>query len=179
MLIYQRYILEKISWHLTVSKISTTWIKENLDNIVSNYMRPWLEIPVNGTLKIITLSKSKYGLNFINISTRFTQCQATFTNALNNSSNKNINKLHQVIKKGTNIQADSYLLTRDAIKKIRSRTETQDPAYAGLLLAFYSRVEIYASLIRVPLVGMMLGLRFDRMSWNACISRSYIPPSRV
>ena len=41
MLIYQRYILGKISWHLTVPKISTTWIKENLDNIVSNYMRSW------------------------------------------------------------------------------------------------------------------------------------------
>ena len=105
--------------------MSTTWIKENLDNIVSIYMRSWWEIPVNGTQKIITLSKSKYGLNFINISTRFTQCQATFRNALKNSSNKNNNKLHQVTKKGTNIQADSYLSTRDAVKKIRSRTETQ------------------------------------------------------
>ena len=61
----------------------------------------------------------------INISTRFAQCQLTFRNALKNSSNKNINKLHQVTKKGTNIQADSYLSTRDAIKKIRSKTETQ------------------------------------------------------
>jgi len=123
--IYQRYILGKISWHLTVSRISTTWIKDNLDNVVSNYMRSWLEIPVNGTLKITTLSKRKYGLNFINISTRFTQCQLTFRNALKNSSNKNIKKLHEVTKKGTNIQADSYLSTRDAIKKIRSKTETQ------------------------------------------------------
>ena len=88
-------------------------------------MRSWLELTVNCTLKITTLSKSKYGLNFINISTRFTQCQLTFRNALKNSSNKNINKLHQVTKKGTNIQAESYLTTRDAIKKIRSTTETQ------------------------------------------------------
>ena len=80
-LIYQKYILGKISWHLTVTRISTTWIKENLDNMVSNYIRSWLELPVNGTLKIATLSKSKYGLNFIPISTRFTQCQLTFRNA--------------------------------------------------------------------------------------------------
>ena len=124
-LIYQKYVLGKISWHLTVSKISVTWIKEHLDNMVSNYIRSWLELPVNGTLKIATLSKSKYGLNFIKISTRFTQCQVTFRNALKDSSNKNIQKLHQVTKKGTNIQHDSYLSTRDAIKQIRARTETE------------------------------------------------------
>ena len=124
-LIYQKYILGKISWHLTVTRISTTWIKENLDNMVSNYIRSWLELPVNGTLKIATLSKSKYGLNFIPISTRFTQCQLTFRKALKNSSNKNINELHQVTKKGNNIQVESYLSTRDAIKKIRLSAETQ------------------------------------------------------
>ena len=125
MLIYQRYVLGKVSWHLTVTRISATWIKKNLDNVVSNYVRSWMEIPVNGTLKIATLSKSKYGLNFLNVSTRFTQCQVTFRNALKNSRNKNINKLHQVTNKGTNIVSDSYLSTRDAIKKIRLRTETQ------------------------------------------------------
>ena len=124
-LIYQKYVLGKISWHLTVSKISVTWIKEHLDKMVSNYMRSWLELPVSGTLKIATLSRSKYGLNFINISTRFTQCQVTFRNALKNSSNRNINKLHHVTKNGTNIQVDSYISTRDAIKQIRSRTESE------------------------------------------------------
>ena len=124
-LIYQKYVLGKISWHLTVTKISSTWIKEHLDNMVSNYMRSWLELPVNGTLKIATLSRSKYGLNFINVSTRFTQCQCTFRKALKNSSNDNIKKLHTETQKGVNIQTDSYLSTRDAIKKIRLKTETE------------------------------------------------------
>ena len=123
LLIYQRYVLGKISWHLTVSKITTTWIKENLDNVVNNYMRSWLELPVSGTLKIASLSKKNYGLNFINISTRFTQCQLTFRTALKNSSNSNIKKVHEVTKKGTTLQADSYLSTRDAIKKIRAKEE--------------------------------------------------------
>ena len=92
--------------------------------MVSNYVRSWLELPVNATLKIASLSRDKYGLNFINISTRFTQCQLTFRKALKNSTNENINKLHQVTQKGTNVQTESYLSTRDAIKKIRSSTET-------------------------------------------------------
>ena len=123
LLIYQRYVLAKISWHLTVSNISTTWIKENMDNVVNNYMRSWLELPVSGTLKIASLSKKKYGLNFINVSTRFTQCQLTFRKALKHSSNNNIRKIHEVTRKGTTLQADSYLSTKDAIKKIRATTE--------------------------------------------------------
>ena len=125
MQIYQRYVLGKISWHLTVTNISKTWIKENLDNMVSNYVRSWLELPVSGTLKIATLSKSRFGLNFINVSTRFAQCQSTFRKALKNSSNNDIKKLHRVTQKGPNIQTDSYLSTRDAIKKIRAITETE------------------------------------------------------
>ena len=125
LMIYQRYVLGKISWHLTVTNISTTWIKENLDNMVSNYVRSWLELPVSGTLKIATLSKSKYGLNFIKVSTRFAQCQCTFRKALKKSANSNIKKLHMETKKGSNIQTDSYLTTRDAIKEIRKKTETE------------------------------------------------------
>ena len=125
LLIYQRYVLGKISWHLTVTNISVTWIKENLDNMVSNYVRSWLELPVSGTLKIASLSKTKCGLNFINVSTRFTQCQCTFRKALKNSSNDNIKKLHTETQKGANIQTDSYISTRDAIKKIRLKSETE------------------------------------------------------
>ena len=72
MLIYQRYILCKIIWDLTVTNISITWIKKNLDIMVSNYVPSCLEIPISGTLKIVTLSKHKYVLNFINASTHFT-----------------------------------------------------------------------------------------------------------
>ena len=107
MLIYQRYVLGKISWDLTVTNISTTWIKENLDNMVSNYERSWLELPVSGTLKIAALSRGKFGLNFINVSTRFTQCQCTFRKALKNSKNNNIKSLHKETQKGTNVQTDS------------------------------------------------------------------------
>ena len=69
------------------------------------------------------MSKKKYGLNFINISTRFAQCQLTFWKALKQSCNNNIKKIHEVTKNGTTLQADSYLSTRDAIKKIRANTE--------------------------------------------------------
>ena len=42
--LYQQWTLSKISWQLTVTKISNTWMKNNFDNIVSRYIRLWLEI---------------------------------------------------------------------------------------------------------------------------------------
>ena len=77
LLIYQHYVLSKVSWDLTVANISMTWVKENLENKVSAYVRLWLELPISGTLDIISLTKSKYGLGYVPISSRFTQCQVT------------------------------------------------------------------------------------------------------
>ena len=33
--IYQKYLLSKISWHLTIADMDKTWIKENLDIFVT------------------------------------------------------------------------------------------------------------------------------------------------
>ena len=71
LLIYHRYLLSKISWDLTIADISMTWIKQTLDNKVSDYIRQWLEMPVSGTLDVISLSKQKCGLGFVNVSSRF------------------------------------------------------------------------------------------------------------
>lgn len=120
--IYQKYLLSKISWHLTVTNIPITWIKNNIDNVVSRYVRSWLELPISGTMKIISLSKQKYGINFIQVSTRYSQCQTTFRNALKTSDNNNIRYVHNNSKSKKQTY-DSYVSTKDAIKKIRSATE--------------------------------------------------------
>ena len=45
-LIYTRYVLQKLSWHLTIATLPKTWISENLDSIVNQYIRKWLEVPI-------------------------------------------------------------------------------------------------------------------------------------
>ena len=123
LLIYQHYVLSKVSWDLTVANISMTWVKENLENKVSAYVRLWLELPISGTLDIISLTKSKYGLGYVPISSRFTQCQVTFRKALSKSTNKDIQHLFESTSTGPNLQYDQYLSTKDAIMKIRSMKE--------------------------------------------------------
>ena len=46
LLLHHRSVLSKISWHVTVTDLGKTWISENLDNIVSKYVRQWIERPI-------------------------------------------------------------------------------------------------------------------------------------
>ena len=39
LLLYQRYVLSKLSWHLTAADLSKTWVIENLDNVVLRFVR--------------------------------------------------------------------------------------------------------------------------------------------
>ena len=42
LLLYQRYLLSKLSWHLTVANLAKTWVIENLDSITIRFIRQWL-----------------------------------------------------------------------------------------------------------------------------------------
>ena len=110
-LLYQRYVLSKISWYLTVADLPITWVKQNLDNIASKFIRSWLEIPTAGTLNIIQQSKNNFGLGIILISDRFTQSQVKLRNKLRNSNNEDIVEIYDVTK-GKNIIFDQYKSTR-------------------------------------------------------------------
>ena len=94
-------------------------MKNNIDNIVSKYIRLWLEIPVNSTLDIITQSKCKFGLGVILPSTKHNQCQVTFRNKLRKSSYHNIREIHKSTG-NINIQYNQFNSTCEALKHIRS-----------------------------------------------------------
>ena len=47
LLLYHRYVLSKISWHLTIADLSKTWVIENKDNKAEAYVRLWLELPIS------------------------------------------------------------------------------------------------------------------------------------
>ena len=64
LLLYHRWLLSKLSWPLTVTNHSKTWVVENLDSITTRFVRKWLELPTSATLSGIILPQSKFGLNF-------------------------------------------------------------------------------------------------------------------
>ena len=44
LLLYQRYLLSKLSWYHTVANPSKTWISENLDSITIRFIRQWFDL---------------------------------------------------------------------------------------------------------------------------------------
>ena len=101
-----------------------TWVKQNLDNISCSYQRKWLEIPINGTLDIITLSKKRFGLDLIKVSTKFIQCQNSRRKFLKKSPNHDVRFLHQATAE-INIQYDTHENSKEVTKAVRSQQITR------------------------------------------------------
>ena len=106
-----------------IADISMTWIKQTLDNKVNDYIRRWLEMPISGTLDVISLSKQKCELGFVSVSSRFAQCQNTIRSCLKNSQNSDSRKIYQKTHTNTNLQYDQFNSTREVIKNIRAGKE--------------------------------------------------------
>ena len=48
-LLYQRYILSKLSRQLTVATLSKTMVIQNLDNITNTFVHQWPGLPISAT----------------------------------------------------------------------------------------------------------------------------------
>ena len=128
-LLYSRYFMSKISWHLTIADIEQTWVVNQLDSLAHTYLRRWLEIPASGTLSIIMLSKSQFGLDIHDVSTKFKQCQVVVRQCLKNSENQDINQLYH-LSNDKSKQYDSFNSTRNVLKSIRQNVgESQERSY--------------------------------------------------
>ena len=113
--------MSKLSWHLTIADIEQAWIINNLDSLAHNYLRRWLEIPASGTLSIVLLTNSQFGLNIVDISTKFKQCQVVMRQCLKKSCNHDINHLVQVSSDKSK-QYDTFNSTKSVVKSIRNDT---------------------------------------------------------
>ena len=117
LLLYDHYILSKISWHLTVADLGKTWISENLDKIVTKYVRQWLDLPISATISSIIPSHKKFGLAF-QLPIKFLQCQTALRSSLKSSWDETLTKLWKSASFGTNIQYDVYKNTKQVLKSI-------------------------------------------------------------
>ena len=119
LLLYHRFVLSKLSWHLTIADLSKTWVVDNLDNIVTSYVRKWLELPISATISSLLLNKSRYGINLVLPSTKFIECQTVIRNALKSSPSLDIKNLWAETSYGTNLQYDQFQNTKQVLKSIQ------------------------------------------------------------
>ena len=123
LLLYNRYVLSKISWHFTVASLSKTWVTESIDSVINKYIRKLLQIPINGTLSNIYLTRDKFGFNILPASIKFIQCQTVLRNVLKSSPNDSIKELWKSTNSHTNIQYDVYNSTKQVLKEFQSGQE--------------------------------------------------------
>jgi hypothetical protein len=156
--LYSRYVLSKLSWHLTVAPLSKVWIIENIDSVVNQYIRKWLDVPVSGTLSNVFLTRNKFGLSIIPPSIKFTQCQSTLRNALRSSPNDSVKHLWKLTSNHTNIQYDAYNSTKEVIKQFRSSQEDKLENHLTSQGSFFSSITKF-SLSQVNMI------------WSTCQSK--------
>ena len=121
LLLYQRYLLSKLSWHLTVANLAKTWVIENLDSITIRFIRQWLDLPISATLSGIILPCNQFGLNLQLPSVKFIQCQTVLRNALRSSKSDNIKSSWKSTSCSMNVQYDSYKNTKQVLKAVRQQ----------------------------------------------------------
>ena len=139
LLLYQRYILSKLSWHVTVANLSEIWVIENLDNVVVRFVRKWLDLRISATVSGISLPRNHFGLNLLLPSVKFLQCQTVLLTALKSSSNDAITSLWRSISFGMNIQYDTSRNTKQVLKAVRQNHTDKlrsDLTSQGCLIAF-------------------------------------------
>ena len=144
LLLYSRYVLSKLSWHFTVATLSKTWVTENIDPIVNQYIRKWLEVPISGTLSTIFLTNNKFGLSIHPPSVKFIQCQTVLRIALKSSPNESINYLWKSTNNYTNIQYDGFKSTKEVLKDFRSGQEDKLKNQLSYQGSFFSSVTKFA-----------------------------------
>ena len=140
LLLYSRYVLPKLSWHFTIATLSKTWVIENIDPVVNQYIRKWLEIPISGTLSTVFLTCNKFGQSIYPPSVKFIQCQTVLRKALKLSPNQSINELWKSTNTHTNIQYDFYNSTKEVLKDFRSEHEDKLKNQLTCQGSFFSNV---------------------------------------
>ena len=123
-----------------VATLSKTWVTENIDPIVNQYTRKWLEVPISGKLSIIFLTNNKFGLSIYPPSVKFIRCQSVLRTALKSSPNESIEDLWKSTNKYTNIQYDGFKSTKEVLKDFRAGHEDKLKNQLSCQGSFFSSV---------------------------------------
>ena len=119
LLLYDRFVLSKLSLYMTIADFRKTRVIEDLDNIFSGFVKKWLKLPISASFSSLILNRSKYGINLVLPSTKFIECQTTMLNALKSSPNHDIKCLWAETSYGTNLQYDYFKSTKQVLKTIQ------------------------------------------------------------
>ena len=117
LLVISKFVYSKIRWEFSIYNFGVTWVTQNLDSIIKEYVKRWLHLPQSANFGHLYLPVKQLGLKFSLPSDIFKNSQLTTRNILKNSKSKDIAEIH----KSTQYKhiAEEFLLMKAHTKKPR------------------------------------------------------------
>ena len=122
--ILKHYIYSQLSFELRLYDFSETWISQQLDNLCTNRIREWTEMPISGCVKEITsLPKELTGLGIPSLLSTHQKLWLGKRSTLKNSHHSPIQQIWND-SKGKHSKADSLLNENDNIKAAQNHSKS-------------------------------------------------------
>jgi hypothetical protein len=96
LMIIMRYVYSKLRWRLTCYDIALTWVIQNLDPIVRDYVKRWLNLHQGANTRHLYLPGSKLGIKLSLPSDILRACNLSKRNILKQSVDLNIRELYKL-----------------------------------------------------------------------------------
>lgn len=130
--ILRQSILPKINFELRLYNFSSAWLDE-MDGIISKYIRHWTEAPISSTTVIQQLPRHKAGLNIPSMKTLAEKAKISKRHSLLNSKNENIVDLFKSTSH-QNVNSDRFLNNNPSLENATKchLSETNDKLIAKL-----------------------------------------------
>ena len=107
-----RYVCSELHWRLTTYDISHTWVKQNLDSIVTEYLRRWLNLHQGANTRLLFLPTSKFGICLSLPTDVLKACQLEKRSILKTSTNEEMRDPYKLTVK-KHIEEDRLLNERE------------------------------------------------------------------
>ena len=106
--IIQTFVYSKLRWNFSIYDLTETWIVQNIDNLISKYVRKWLQLPVSANVEHLSFAIQKLGINFKSAKFVYNKSKLSVRRILNQSNNSDIRKLYQITQ-NDNVRHDSLI----------------------------------------------------------------------
>lgn len=106
--IITKYVFSKFKWRFSIYKLTETWVEKNIDNIISRFIRKWLQLPISANISHLKFRRSRLGINYNTAKDIYQQCKLSVRRILFSSKNEEIKKFHNVTTKD-NVCSDEII----------------------------------------------------------------------
>ena len=94
--VISKFIYSKIRWQFSIYRLSETWVIQNLDSIIKEYVKRWLQLPQSANFRHLCLPTKQLGMKFSLPSDVYLASQLITRKILKASDSKEIQEFYNI-----------------------------------------------------------------------------------